>query len=109
MNIWQEIDGWFKEYTHVYNTFIKALMLGDIDAMNTYMNRVALATFSSFDAGKKPQNDCRNLQTMVQLNTKKNISGADERICTECIFHRRYRHGKDNRHRTSGLRRADSE
>lgn len=49
----QMIEGWFKEYTGDYNIFIKALLLGDIDAMNTYMNRVALATFSSFDGGKK--------------------------------------------------------
>ena len=49
----QMIEGWFKEYTGNYNIFIKALLLGDIDAMNTYMNRVALATFSCFDAGKK--------------------------------------------------------
>lgn len=53
----QMIDGWFKEYTGDYNIFIKALLLGDIDAMNTYMNRVALATFSSFDTGKKPSEE----------------------------------------------------
>lgn len=45
------------EYTSDYNTFVKALLLGDIDAMNTYMNRVALATFSCFDAGKKPSEE----------------------------------------------------
>ena len=53
----QMIEGWFKEYTGDYNIFIKALLLGDIDAMNTYMNRVALATFSCFDAGNKPSKD----------------------------------------------------
>lgn len=53
----QMIEGWFKEYTRDYNTFIKALLLGDIDAMNTYMNRVALATFSFFDAGRKPSEE----------------------------------------------------
>lgn len=53
----QMIEGWFKEYTGDYNVFIKALLLGDIDAMNTYMNRVALATFSCFDAGKKPSEE----------------------------------------------------
>ncbi len=49
----QMIEGWFREYTGDYNVFIKALLLGDVDAMNIYMNRVALATFSSFDGGKK--------------------------------------------------------
>lgn len=29
----------------------KAMLLGDVDAMNEYMNRVALATFSYFDTG----------------------------------------------------------
>lgn len=47
------IDGWFRDYTPHYNTFIKALLLGDLDAVNLYMNRVALATFSSFDTGVK--------------------------------------------------------
>ena len=51
------IDGWFRDYTPHYNTFVKALLLGDIDAMNLYMNRVALATFSCFAAGVKPSED----------------------------------------------------
>ncbi len=48
------IDGWFAEYTPAYNAFIKALLLDDTKAMNVYMNRTALATFSSFDSGNKP-------------------------------------------------------
>lgn len=36
-----------------YNDFVKALLLGDVDAMNVYMNRVALQTFSYFDTGKR--------------------------------------------------------
>lgn len=47
------IRGWFAKSASSYNDFIKALLLGDLDAMNTYMNRVALATFSSFDSGRK--------------------------------------------------------
>ena len=46
------IRDWFSEYTPAYNHFIKALMLDDVDAMNEYMNRVALETFSFFDTGK---------------------------------------------------------
>ena len=34
------------------NEFIKALLNGDVKAMNLYMNDIALATFSNFDAGK---------------------------------------------------------
>ena len=48
------IEDWFTEFTPAYNNFIKALLLGDIKAMNTYMNRVAFATFSYFDTGKHP-------------------------------------------------------
>ncbi len=48
------IEGWFKQYSPAYNDFIKALLEGDIDAMNEYMNRVAFDTFSNFDTGKRP-------------------------------------------------------
>lgn len=48
------IDGWFAEYTPDYNAFVKALLLGDKKAMNIYMNRTALATFSFFDSGNRP-------------------------------------------------------
>ena len=48
------IDEWFKEFTSDYNTFVKALMQRDIDAMNTYINRISAVTFSYFDTGKNP-------------------------------------------------------
>lgn len=48
------IDGWFKNYTPDYNEFVKALLRDDKKAMNHYMNRVALATFSFFDTGNRP-------------------------------------------------------
>lgn len=48
------IEEWFKGYAPAYNDFIKALLLDDKKAMNHYMNKVALATFSNFDAGNKP-------------------------------------------------------
>ena len=46
------VGSWFSESRADYNDFIRALLLGDVDAMNTYMNRVTLATFSYFDTGK---------------------------------------------------------
>ncbi len=47
---------WFRQpaSASAYHTFIKALLLGDVDAMNTYINRVASASFSYFDTGKNP-------------------------------------------------------
>ncbi len=46
--------GWFKNKDANYNDFVKALLKGSLKEMNIYMNDVALATFSSFDTGKKP-------------------------------------------------------
>ena len=46
------IRGWFSERDGNYNDFVKAMLLGDLDAMNEYMNRVTLNIFSCFDTGK---------------------------------------------------------
>lgn len=49
------IKEWFGQDTEVYyNEFIKALLNGNVRKMNTFMNKVALYTFSSFDSGTKP-------------------------------------------------------
>ncbi len=48
------VKGWFRRSRSEYNDFIKALLSDDLKAMNHYMNKVALATFSSFDTGNKP-------------------------------------------------------
>ena len=44
---------WFTPAKQETNEFIKALINGDVESMNAYMNDVALQTFSSFDSGKK--------------------------------------------------------
>ena len=36
------VKGWFDEVEEEYGDFIQALFLGDLDAMNEYMNDVAL-------------------------------------------------------------------
>lgn len=46
------IKGWFKRSDTRYNDFVKALLSGDLKAMNVYMNHVSLSTFSYFDTGK---------------------------------------------------------
>ena len=48
------VNAWFKQGVSNYNKFIKALLLGDVDAMNDYMNELAGTMFGSFDGGKKP-------------------------------------------------------
>ena len=48
------VESWFPEESSSYENFKQALLLGDLDYMNQYMNQVALQTFSSFDVGRKP-------------------------------------------------------
>ena len=48
------IKEWFSEVYSEKKDFLKALILGDVYAMNQYMNDIALETFSSFDvAGRE--------------------------------------------------------
>ncbi len=52
------VRDWFGGSTETsYNNFIKALLLNDVEAMNEYMNKVALHSFSSFDTGKSASDD----------------------------------------------------
>ena len=48
------IKGWFNSTRKVYNEFIKSLLDDNVKRMNTFMNKVALKTFSSFDTGNHP-------------------------------------------------------
>ncbi len=48
------VTDWFVETEDDYNDFVRALLLGDLDAMNEYMGRVCESIFSSFDTGRKP-------------------------------------------------------
>jgi len=48
------VRGWFSERDENYNDFVKALLLGDPDAMNEYMDQVSLNMFNYFDTGKNP-------------------------------------------------------
>ena len=47
------IRGWFAGDVSNYNAFVRALLSGDLDAMNEYMNQIAGNTFSYFDTGKR--------------------------------------------------------
>ena len=52
------IRGWFSGRSKTgYNEFIKALLEDNVKKMNTFMNKVALDTFSFFDTGKRPSED----------------------------------------------------
>lgn len=45
--------GWFKGAISNYNRFMSAIISGDIEAVNYYMNKVASEIFSFFDVGGK--------------------------------------------------------
>lgn len=49
------VEGWFSGSVKTcYNEFISALLNDNVRKMNTFMNKVALDTFSSFNSGNKP-------------------------------------------------------
>ncbi|MDE7272728.1 MAG: ATP-binding protein [Lachnospiraceae bacterium] len=80
------IAGWFRNYVPAYNDFIKALLEGDLEAMNYYINKVALATFSNFDTGNKPSDQTEPerfyhgfvLGLMVELSDRYTITSNRE-------------------------------
>lgn len=48
----QMINGWFGRCRGVSNGFLRALLAGDVESMNEYMNAISCEMFSSFDTGK---------------------------------------------------------
>ena len=48
------VRGWFGKAGADYNDFVKAMLSGDVEAMNAYMECVTEQIFSSFDSGIKP-------------------------------------------------------
>ena len=48
---------WFSPAKHETNEFIRALISGDIESMNAYMNKVTLKTISYFDTGNTPSDE----------------------------------------------------
>ena len=48
---------WFTPARRETNEFIKALINGDVESMNAYMNKVTLKTISYFDSGNSPSDE----------------------------------------------------
>ena len=48
------VMGWFSNQRLDYDEFSKALLAGNKEFMNEYLNEIAEETFSSFDTGAKP-------------------------------------------------------
>ena len=51
------IERWFGGADVPYNEFINAMLSGDIESMNEYMNRVIRGVISYFDTGKTPSDE----------------------------------------------------
>ena len=51
------IGRWFGGADVPYNEFINAMLNGDIESMNEYMNRVSRGVISYFDTGKTPSDE----------------------------------------------------
>ena len=70
------VRDWFDGTSSGYSDFLKALLLGDIKAMNTYMNKVTTEMFSYFDTSKSLQGEPERfyhgfvLGLMVELTDK---------------------------------------
>ncbi len=80
------IRNWFKTSSTDYNDFVKAMLQGDVEAMNTYMNWICETIFSSFDTGKRPSDRTEPerfyhglvLGLMVDLNDRYYITSNRE-------------------------------
>lgn len=80
------VRDWFSVAEDDYNDFIRALLKGDVEGMNAYMNQVALTTFSVFDTGRQPSEEKRPerfyhgfvLGLMVELRGKYLITSNQE-------------------------------
>lgn len=80
------IRDWFSGDDVPSHAFLKALLSDDVKAMNRCMNKIALATFSYFDTGKRPSGDTEPerfyhgfvLGLMVELETDYRITSNRE-------------------------------
>ena len=78
------VRDWFDGPSSNYNDFIKALLLGDVEAMNIYMNRVTQEMFSYFDAGRNPYSEPERfyhgfvLGLMVELSDRYTVTSNRE-------------------------------
>ncbi len=77
------VRDWFQRDRRNYNRFIKALLSGDLEAMNEYMNNVALSTFSYFDTGKELSRSEPERFHAVEAITK----NFDKQNSSACFYH----------------------
>ena len=64
------IRKWFGRASYVYNDFIKAMLTDDVRAMNVYMNKVALATFSYFRKSNEPKSSLLEFGDCLRVSSE---------------------------------------
>lgn len=72
--------GWFECSLSNYNGFVKALFQGDVEAMNYYMNKISMATFSYFDVGSTSESDTEPERLHALLQGKSVIARIDQNV-----------------------------
>jgi len=79
------VNNWFGRTEDSYGEFIDALLKGDLESMNAYMNDVTMEIFSYFDAGSKTMRSASEkfyhgfvLGLIVQLKDKYYITSNRE-------------------------------
>lgn len=76
------VKGWFEGGTEIYyNEFINALLSDNVRKMNTFMNKVALNTFSSFDSGNKPSEQAEPERFPSGKATTKGLTESNPSVC----------------------------
>lgn len=76
------VKGWFEGGTEIYyNEFINALLSDNVRKMNTFMNKVALNTFSSFDSGNKPSEQAEPERFSSGKATTKGLTELNPSVC----------------------------
>lgn len=75
------IEGWFSEDSTSYSNFKKALVQGDLNYMNRFMNDVAKVMFSSFDSGNKPSEEAQPERLPTGKATTKGLKRPNPSVC----------------------------
>ena len=68
------VGSWFEGVREKYNRFIKALLTGDLDAMNEYMESVSMQVFSYFDTGGKENGSAYSREDTIRKSEPERFS-----------------------------------
>ncbi len=82
---YQMVRGWFGKVKSYHGNFVKALLRGDVESMNFYMNDISFKIFSYFDTGSRRKAEQSErfyhgfvLGLLVELNNQYEITSNRE-------------------------------